>query len=229
MNRKKTGKTLLGIYRKLFAFFGPQHWWPGDSPFEVAVGAILTQNTNWSNVEKAIRNIRREGLLGAKALHGLPHDRLASLIRPAGYFNIKAQRLQSFLDFLMHDYGGSMKRMGKRALQPLRQELLQVHGIGPETADSILLYALDKPVFVIDAYTKRLLSRHGIMDYDKPYDEFQALFHESLEADVRLFNEYHALIVMAGKDYCKPTPKCEECPLRNNHREHRAKNEKFKM
>ncbi|HEX8949423.1 MAG TPA: endonuclease III domain-containing protein [Dissulfurispiraceae bacterium] len=210
MNKKK---TLLKIYDVLCAFFGPQRWWPGDTPFEVAVGAILTQNTNWINVEKAIRSLKKEGVLNAKALHALPAEKLASLIRPAGYFNIKAKRMKSFLDFLVQRYRGSMKEMGKKATAPLRQELLDVHGIGPETADSILLYALDKPVFVIDAYTKRVLSRHGVMEYEASYDAFQELFHRVLERDVLLFNEYHALFVAVGKDYCKPKPRCEECPL----------------
>lgn len=210
---KKTAH-LLKIYTNLFSFFGPQHWWPGDTPFEVTVGAILTQNTNWSNVEKAIGNLKRERVLNAKALHALPAEKLASLIRPAGYFNIKAKRLKSFLDFLMQHYGGSIKKMKKKNTRALRQELLHVNGIGPETADSILLYALGKPVFVIDAYTKRVLARHGIMDYDDTYDEYQTLFHRALDQDVQLFNEYHALFVMVGKDYCKPEPKCEECPLK---------------
>ncbi len=213
-------KVLLEIYDKLYAFHGPQHWWPGDTPFEVAVGAILTQNTNWSNVEKAIGNLKKEKVLNAKALHLLPAEKLASLIRPAGYFNVKAKRLKSFLDFLMHNYSGSMERMRKKDIRPLRQELLKVNGIGPETADSILLYGLDKPVFVIDAYTKRMLSRHGIMHKEDSYDEYQDLFHQALAQDTQLFNEYHALIVMTGKDYCKPNPRCSECPLKKitNHK-----------
>ncbi len=208
-----TKRTLLGIYHKLYAFYGPQHWWPGDTPFEVAVGAILTQNTNWSNVEKAVGNLKKAGVLNAKALHLLPHEQLASLIRPAGYFNVKAKRLKYFLDFLLHYYSGSMKKAGKKDTLALRQELLNVNGIGPETADSILLYALDKPVFVIDAYTKRVLSRHGIMQAGAGYDEYQDLFHQALDQEAQLFNEYHALIVMTGKDYCKPKPRCKECPL----------------
>ncbi|MBI3592164.1 MAG: endonuclease III domain-containing protein [Nitrospirae bacterium] len=210
----KTASALIKIFDKLFSFYGPQHWWPGDTPFEVAVGAILTQNTNWSNVEKAIRNLKKEKVLNATALHRLPTEKLSTLIRPAGYFNIKAKRLKSFIDFLMHNYIGSMKKMAKKDTASLRQELLNIHGIGPETADSILLYALDKPVFVIDAYTKRVLSRHGIMGYNAAYDEYQGLFHQALDEDIQLFNEYHALFVMVGKDYCKPRPLCEECPLK---------------
>lgn len=206
-------KALLRIYDKLYAFYGPQDWWPGDTPFEVAVGAILTQNTNWSNVEKAIANLKAARLLNAGSMHSVPIRRLASLIRPSGYFNVKAKRLKAFLSFLHKEFRGSMKEMKKAETGSMRQALLEVNGIGPETADSILLYALDKPVFVIDAYTKRVMSRHGIMDFDASYDEYQLLFHQALDNDLALFNEYHALLVMAGKDFCKPKPLCERCPL----------------
>ena len=206
---------LLEIYDKLHRAFGPQHWWPGDTPFEIAVGAILTQNTNWGNVEKAIQNLKRYRALSSKALHGMPVGKLTEAIRPAGYFNIKAQRLKSFIDFLMNDYRGSMKKMEKEDMHTIREKLLGINGIGPETADSILLYALGKPVFVIDAYTKRVLSRHGVMDHEKSYEEFQELFHGSLKRDVTLYNEYHALLVKVGKTYCKrQKPKCEKCPLK---------------
>ena len=207
------GKALLKVYDKLYTYYGPQDWWPGDSPFEVAVGAILTQNTNWSNVEKAIVNLKSARRLSARALHGLTTSKLASLIRPSGYFNIKAKRLKAFLAFLLESFNGSMKGMKKSDTASLRQALLDVNGIGPETADSILLYALDKPVFVIDAYTKRVMSRHGIMDSGASYDEYQLMFHRVLEKDIELFNEYHALLVMVGKDFCKPKPLCEHCPL----------------
>ncbi|MGO9014994.1 MAG: endonuclease III domain-containing protein [Dissulfurispiraceae bacterium] len=210
---KSKKSTLLEIYDKLYAFYGPQHWWPGDSPFEVAVGAILTQNTNWSNVEKVIANLKAARVLSARALHKVPVAELALLIRPSGYFNIKAGRLKAFLAFLLTAYRGSMKKMGKGDSASLRQELLNVHGIGPETADSILLYALDKPVFVIDAYTKRVMSRHGVLDRGASYDEYQRMFHKLLGNGIGLFNEYHALLVMVGKDYCKPKPRCVNCPL----------------
>ena len=209
----KKNLNLIDIYNMLYSFYGPQYWWPGDTPFEIAVGAILTQNTNWGNVEKAIKNLKDAKALSAKAMHEMPHQKLASLIRPAGYFNIKAKRLKSFIDFLADDYNGSMKKMRKDEMEPLRKKLLDVHGIGPETADSILLYALDKPVFVIDAYTKRVLSRHKILDYNASYDEYQNLFHKELDEDLQLFNEFHALFVMVGKDYCKPKPLCEKCPV----------------
>jgi endonuclease-3 related protein len=201
------------IYKTLYNAFGTQHWWPGDTPFEVAVGAILTQNTNWGNVEKAISNLKAAKALNHKILLELPVKELARLIRPAGYFNIKAKRLKAFIDFLVNHYRGSMNKMKHEDMHGLREKLLSINGIGPETADSILLYALDKPVFVIDAYTKRVLSRHGIMEHDEPYERFQELLYASLKKDIKLFNEYHALFVRVGKIYCKPKPVCEGCPL----------------
>ncbi|MBI4689091.1 MAG: endonuclease III domain-containing protein [Nitrospirae bacterium] len=209
MNERK----LVDIYKKLYTAFGPQHWWPGETPFEVAVGAILTQNTNWGNVEKAINNLKKGKALNAKTIYEMPSNKLASLIRPAGYFNIKAKRLKAFINFLMNDCYGSMQRLKKEDIYSLRSKLLSVNGIGPETADSILLYALDKPLFVIDAYTKRVLSRHKILDHDEPYDKFQELFHSALKKDLQLFNEYHALFVRVGKMFCKTKPICEKCPL----------------
>lgn len=206
-------KTLNNIFTKLYASFGPQHWWPGETPFEVSVGAILTQNTNWSNVEKAIGNLKRAGMLTPVKLHRMPAPGLAKLIRPAGYFNIKAKRLKNFITFLMHDYRGRMSGMRKVDLPVIRGKLLAVNGIGPETADSIILYALEKPVFVIDAYTKRVLSRHTIMDHAASYDEFQNLFHTHVREDVQLFNEYHALFVKLAKEHCRTKPLCTGCPL----------------
>jgi endonuclease-3 related protein len=208
-------KKLRKIYNKLYHAFGPQHWWPGDTPFEIAVGAILTQNTNWGNVEKAIANLKKNRVLAARVICKLSVKELSGLIRPAGYFNVKAKRLKSFIDFLMNDYGGSLKRMRKKGMHYLREELLHINGIGPETADSILLYAVETPIFVIDAYTRRVLSRHGIMDHDKSYTEFQELFHSQLEKDVKMFNEYHALFVRVGKSFCKrKNPLCDKCPLK---------------
>jgi endonuclease-3 related protein len=201
------------IYSKLLSCFGPQYWWPGETPLEVAVGAVLTQNTNWGNVEKAIGNIRSAGALHARSLHEMPVGELAGLIKPAGYFNIKAKRLKNFIDLLIGAYGGSMKRMAGGELPVLRKQLLGVNGIGPETADSILLYALEKPVFVVDAYTKRVLSRHNIMGHDEPYEAFQGLFHVRLPKDVGLFNEYHALFVRVAKEHCRTKPLCTGCPL----------------
>ncbi len=206
-------ETVMSIYKKLYSAFGPQHWWPGNGPFEVMVGAILTQNTNWANVEKAIDNIKEAGALSPFAIRDMRGSRLANLIRPAGYYNIKAKRLKSFVRYFVDTYSGSASKMKKVDISELRSELLEVNGIGPETADSILLYALDKPQFVIDAYTKRILSRHGIMDLNDSYEKFQRLFHSKLQYDVRLFNEYHALLVRVGKESCRPKPKCKGCPL----------------
>ncbi len=204
---------LLAVYNKLYSRFGPQHWWPGETPFEVAVGAILTQNTNWGNVEKAINNLKREGKLNASAIHKMDPGRLATLIKPAGYFNIKAKRVKHFVDFLTKEYRGSMAEMKREKMDVIRENLLGVNGIGPETADSIILYALDKPVFVVDAYTKRVLSRHNIMGHAASYDSFQKLFHSNLERNFSFFNEYHALFVRVAKEHCRTKPICEGCPL----------------
>jgi endonuclease-3 related protein len=209
----KNHNILKEIYQRLFSAFGPQHWWPGDTPFEIVAGAILTQNTNWGNVEKAITNLKNAGALSAKRIHAMSFAQLSYLIVPAGYFNVKAVRLKSFVSFLMVNYQGSMKRMKTDNVNSLRERLLCVHGIGPETADSILLYALEEPVFVIDAYTKRVLSRHGIMEGNRSYNEFQEFFHASLQRDVGLYNEYHALFVKVAKTHCRTRPDCGACPL----------------
>ena len=206
-------EKLALMYNKLYASFGPQHWWPGETPFEVAVGAILTQNTNWYNVEKAIANLKKDRVLRPKALHNMTHARLASLIRPAGYFNIKAKRLKNFISLLVSEYHGSMARMAKEDLRSIRKKLLSVNGIGPETADSIILYALGKPVFVIDAYTKRVLSRHNILDHNASYDVVQGFFYSKLMENISLYNEYHALFVRLAKENCRTKPLCTGCPL----------------
>lgn len=206
-------RTLLSLYNRLFRALGPQHWWPGETPLEIAVGAILTQNTAWSNVEKAISNLKSAGYLDFKKLSELSDADLARLIRPAGYFNIKAKRLKTFIRWVVERYG-SLERMFEQSADSLRRELLTVNGIGPETADSILLYAGGKPVFVIDAYTKRIFSRHFLMSADGDYETYQKLMMTRLAADPRLYNEYHALIVIAGKEFCrKRKPLCTECPL----------------
>lgn len=211
---KSLPNTLKKTYNKLFKAFGHQHWWPGDTPFEVIVGAILTQNTAWTNVEKAITNLKKAKVLTPKKMHDLSQDELAKLIKPAGYFNIKAKRLKHFLNYLFDEYGGRLDRMFKKRTDFLRKELLQVNGIGPETADSILLYAGEHPIFVIDAYTKRVFSRHMIIKQDAGYDDVQKIFMKNLTHDVKLFNEYHALIVKLGKDFCKTRkPLCSKCPM----------------
>lgn len=201
-------------FDRMFRHFGPRGWWPGDTPFEVMVGAILTQNTNWKNVEKAISNIKAERLLSPKKLLDLHTMKLAALIRPAGYYRLKAGRLKNYLRYFVDRYDGDAQKMSARPAEELRAELLSVKGIGPETADSILLYALDKPVFVIDAYTKRILARHAICAEEATYDELQEIFVDAFDRDAEFFNEYHALIVETGKDFCRKDPRCGECPLR---------------
>ena len=207
--------ALANIYRKLYTAFGPQHWWPGDSPFEVMVGAILTQGTSWQNVEKAIANLKKSRLLAPKKLYGSSHKVLAREILPAGYYNIKARRLKNFLEFFLKEYSGSIKKMQRANPEILRRKLLAVNGIGPETADSILLYALNKPVFVVDAYTKRIFARHRLVPEDTDYSQMQDLFMQNLKPKAKLFNEYHALLVRVGKEYClKNKPRCQLCPLK---------------
>jgi len=208
-------ELLLEMYRWLSDELGPTGWWPARTPFEVAVGAILTQNTAWRNVEKSITNIRKNNLLSARSLAAVPVQRLAPLIRPSGYFRLKSQRLKNFVDFLQHEYAGSMAKMAREPADNLREELLGVTGIGPETADSILLYALGKPVFVVDAYTRRILSRHGIVVVEQmDYEELRSFFEENLPCDLTLFKEFHALLVIAGSRFCKKNALCNECPLR---------------
>ena len=210
----KTSDTLMKIYRELFNAFGPQGWWPGDGPFEVLVGAVLAQNTNWGNVERAIQNLKAAGKLSPEGLHRTKLPELAQLIRPAGYFNVKAKRLKNLIDWFFENYNGNLKEMFSEKLDPLREGLLSVKGIGRETADSILLYAGDTPSFVVDAYTYRVLSRHLLIPEDSTYEEIKSFFEDNLPKDVQLYNEYHALLVKVGKDYCKPrNPRCRECPL----------------
>ena len=213
-----TTSGLREYHETLQQSLGPQHWWPGDTPFEIMVGAILTQNTAWTNVEKAVANLKAAGTLSAKAVDATDARTLARMIRPAGYFNVKAKRLKSFVRWFLDRYGGDVKRMKASPLSSLREELLAVKGIGPETADSILLYALDLPSFVVDAYTYRVLRRHGLVLEGATYDEMKEMlegaFDETGAARVRVFNEFHALLVAVGKDWCKPTPRCETCPLR---------------
>ncbi len=210
---RSTRRRLGEMYERLSVHFGPTHWWPGESPFEIAVGAILTQNTAWINVEKAIANLKRARKLSVKTILECDDETLHDLLRPSGYFRVKTKRLRSFCAHLANRYGGSMARMARRPLDELRPELLGVAGIGPETADDILLYACEKPVFVVDAYTRRILGRHGLVTADISYEDLRALFERNLDADLPVFKEYHGLIVYTGKDYCRRAPKCESCPL----------------
>jgi endonuclease III related protein len=238
-----TRSEILSYYRSLLARWGQQNWWPAQSRFEVIVGAYLTQNTNWSNVEKAITNMRRAGVLSVTGVREIPLHRLQTLIRPSGYFRQKAEKLKTFVRFLDLKYSGSLDRMFAQPTEKLRAELLSLNGVGPETADSILLYAGNHPVFVVDAYTRRILERHGIVDPKATYEEIRAFVEQSVSsANPELFtsvkpgsdprhpvsrmsrrsrtqlaqhyNELHALIVRAGNLYCRSTPKCEGCPLR---------------
>ena len=206
-------QLLMNIYRKLYRAYGSRHWWPGETDFEVMVGAILTQNTSWRNVEKAIQKLKEKELLSPEGIHRLKKSQLASLIRSSGYYRIKAGRLKSFVDFLFEEYGGNLGRMQRGRLEELRRKVLGVKGIGPETADSILLYGLRKPIFVVDAYTKRILSRHGLISEKASYEEIQNLLMDHLPSDEKLFNEYHALFVHLGKTLCKKIPKCNLCSL----------------
>ena len=240
---KRAQKKLILYYQRLFEYYGPQYWWPAvgshqalpgaaagsgsiggaiapdgppdskASPLEVIVGAILTQNTAWRNVERAIENLKREGLLNPEALHRISVPKLALLIRPSGYFNIKTERLKAFIRFLFEEYEGLLEKMFQEGPSVLRQKLLNIKGIGPETADSILLYAGGVPVFVVDAYTHRILYRHGIYNRKMNYHDIQARFVASLPQDLKLYGEYHALMVRVGKEYCRRQPHCRGCPL----------------
>ena len=206
-------ETLSDIYELLFERFGPQHWWPGDTQFEIIIGAILTQNTNWTNVEKAIANLKAAGCLSPDKLYHLDIARLAELIRPAGYFNIKAKRLKSFLNWFFENYSGELPNIANLDTWHLRDELLAINGVGRETADSILLYAFNRPVFVVDAYTARVAVRHGLIEPGASYEQLRELFQSNLPGDVQIFNEYHALLVKVGNKFCRPKARCSGCPL----------------
>ncbi|RLB38282.1 MAG: endonuclease III domain-containing protein [Deltaproteobacteria bacterium] len=205
----------MEMYQLLYERFGPQHWWPGDTPFEVMVGAVLTQNTNWTNVEKAIKNLKSTGRFSVKGLLDMPEETLAALIRPAGYYNLKTKRLRNLLEMIMRDYDGRLEAFFDEDTSTMREKLLSIKGIGPETADSIILYAAERPIFVVDAYTYRILSRHEMVTDDMSYEDLQELFMSHLPEDVQLYNEFHALIVKTGKSFCRKTPLCENCPLQD--------------
>lgn len=201
------------IHTRLFDHFGPQHWWPGETPFEIMLGAVLTQNTSWRNVSMVMETLRQDGLLSFAALEALPLEVLAEKIRPSGYYNQKAKRLKGLFAAIRED-SGDLETFFDQDTHTLREKLLGVKGIGPETADSITLYAADKPVFVVDAYTYRILLRHDLIAEEAGYEEIQDLFLGKLPAEVQLFNEYHALLVRLGKEYCKKSkPLCDACPL----------------
>lgn len=211
--RPPSAELLMSIFERLLDRFGPQHWWPGDSPLEVMVGAVLTQNAAWPNVEKAIRGLKSHRALSIDALIRIPEKDLAELIRSCGYFRVKARRLKNLMGQVQDRCGGDLETLLSLPTRELRALLLKVSGIGPETADSILLYAAQRPVFVVDAYTRRALSRHGWVPPGASYDEIQALFMDRLPHCVKLHNEYHALWVALGKAFCRPKPRCSGCPL----------------
>jgi endonuclease-3 related protein len=205
--------TLEQLYVRLLGAYGPQHWWPGETPFEVMVGAVLVQNTSWQNVRKAIDNLRRLDLMEPRALYAVPQEELEELIRPAGYFRVKARRLRNLLALVVHRYDGSLEAMFQTRLPELREQLLGVRGIGPETADSILLYAGGMPTFVVDTYTHRVLARHGWIGFDADYYELKDHCEGGLPQDASLMNEFHALLVRVGKEHCRKRPVCRGCAL----------------
>lgn len=216
---KHSRKKLKSIYQKLYHAYGGQGWWPGDTPFEVMVGAILTQNTAWTNVEKAIANLKSENKLSAKKIVATRKETLARLLKPSGYFNLKAKRLKNFCLWYLDQ--GEIQLLEQKNTEELRKGLLSVNGIGHETADDILLYAFERPVFVIDAYTRRIFSRLGLITGDEPYEKLRAFFEAAMgeaegENNNILFNEYHALIVIHGKDICRVRPKCEQCMIKQD-------------
>jgi endonuclease-3 related protein len=201
------------IYKILYKTFGPQHWWPGESPFEIMVGAILTQNTNWHNASRAIKNIKMAGLLDPKRMLK-EHRRIPRLIKTAGFYRMKSRYLHEFLEYYVANYGGKVEKISKRETHVIRRELLSVHGIGPETADAVLLYALGKRSFVVDAYTRRIFSRHGMVEPDASYRTLQETIVNNLPKSTRIYNEFHALLVRVGKEYCRRNePLCTACPL----------------
>jgi len=207
--------NLRMMFDELFAVYGPQHWWPGITKTEIVAGAILTQNTAWSNVRRAIANLRRERLLSFAALRDVPIARLEKLIQPSGTYRVKARRLKAFVDELWGRHHGSLKSMLEGDVDEVRRRLLSIPGIGPESADAILLYAGDRPTFVVDAYTQRILRRHFVIDECADYESVRSLFHETLPRDAKLFNEFHALFVELGKRHCRSKARCAGCPLEN--------------
>ena len=214
-----TGQTLMEIYNLLFSALGPQNWWPAETKLEMMVGAILTQNTNWNNVEKAIQNLKEEDLLSIRGLIEIPASILAGYIRPAGYYNLKVKRLKNLIKFIEDKYNGDINKLFSFDTENIRKELLSVKGIGMETADSIILYGAGRSLFVVDTYTHRILTRHGLIEEEAGYNDLQVFFMDNLPNDVELFKEFHALIVKTGKDFCRKKPLCSQCPLEDLNKE----------
>ena len=213
MDGQAINRVLLNTYQRLLTCYGPQHWWPAEDSFEIIIGAILTQSAAWTNVEKAITNLKKARALTPKTLRILPVDEVASLIYPSGYYKAKARKLKAFVNWLGRRYGDNLSHLFDSNIDDLREQLLTVYGIGEETADSIILYAADKPVFIIDAYTRRIIHRLGLKPLTETYTAYQTLFMEHLPSDSKLFNEYHALLVCLGKEVCRKKPACEHCCL----------------
>jgi len=208
-----TGQLLKAMYQAMVARFGHQGWWPADGALETCVGAILTQNTNWQNVVKALANLKAAGGLGVPAMQAMDLSELAELIRPAGYYNVKARRLKNFLAAVHGNWDDDVERFLDRPVGALREDLLAINGIGRETADSIILYAAGKCTFVVDSYTARIMYRHRLIDESADYDQIKELFESNLPDDVELFNDYHAQLVATGKNFCRGEPRCAGCPL----------------
>lgn len=215
MDNQSLSQTPLNIYHSLMARYGPQHWWPATESFEIIIGAILTQSAAWGNVEKALANLKSAKSLSPEALRQLPLSELASLIYPCGYYNAKALKLKAFAHWLGENYNDNLDKLFANNTNSLRQQLLSIHGIGQETADSIILYAANKPIFVVDAYTRRIINRLGLAPASNSYTDYQALFMHNLPTDTQLFNEYHALLVQMAKDACRTHPLCQQCCLSN--------------
>ncbi len=213
---KKSRQRLLKIFDALLTSFGKRNWWPGETQLEIIVGAVLTQNTSWKNVEKAIDNLKREKVLKVRTLRNISTETLAEIIKPSGFYNIKARRLKNLIDLIHDSYSSDIRELEKEDLWDIREKLLSVSGVGKETADSIILYALGKPIFVIDVYTKRFLSNHRLFDGEYDYDTLQRFFMEALPHDPYLFNEFHALIVCLCQNYCRKIPLCGLCPLKSD-------------
>jgi endonuclease-3 related protein len=214
-----SNQTLIEAYNLLFSFFGPQNWWPAETELEMMVGAILTQNTNWNNVEKAILNLKEKSLLSIPKLSQISASTLADFIRPAGYYNLKAKRLKNLINFIVDRYNGNINSLFSLNTDTIREELLTVKGIGLETADSIVLYGAGRPIFVVDTYTHRIVTRHGLIEEEAGYHDLQSFFMDNLTHDAELFKEFHALIVKTGKNFCKRDPLCPECPLNQLNKE----------
>jgi endonuclease-3 related protein len=203
----------MGMYSILFSAFGPQNWWPAETELEMMIGAVLTQNTSWNNVEKAIQNLKENGLLSIRGLREIPASILAGYIRPAGYYNLKAKRLKNLIEFIENEYNGDINKLFSPDTAIIRRGLLSVKGIGMETADSIILYGAGRPLFVVDTYTHRILARHGLIEEEAGYNDLQGFFMDNLPHEVELFKEFHALIVKTGKGFCRRKPLCSHCPL----------------